>query len=89
MMGVPVGNLSGFSPNADPQRRCWRCPHCATKGAVIRGRSNGLRRYCCKGCGRIFNALTFTPLARLCKKELWAAFAAGLSDGDTVKGAAE
>jgi transposase-like protein len=65
-----------------------RCPHCAVEGAVIRGRSNGLRRYCCKACGRTFNALTGTPLARLRKKELWAAFAAGLGDGDTVKGAA-
>ena len=65
-----------------------RCPHCTTEGAVIRGRSNGLRRYCCKGCGRTFNALTGTPLARLRKKELWAAFAAGLGDSDTVKGAA-
>jgi transposase-like protein len=65
-----------------------RCPHCSAEGAVIRGRSNGLRRYCCKGCGRTFNALTGTPLARLRKKELWAAFAEGLGDGDTVKGAA-
>ncbi len=65
-----------------------RCPHCRTKGAVIRGRSNGLKCYCCKGCGRTFNALTGTPLARLRKKALWAAFAEGLSDGDTVKGAA-
>jgi transposase-like protein len=65
-----------------------RCPHCAVEGAVIRGRSNGLKRYQCKGCGKTFNALTGTPLARLRKKELWAAFAEGLSDGDTVKGAA-
>jgi len=65
-----------------------RCPHCAVEGAVIRGRSNGLERYQCKGCGKTFNALTGTPLARLRKKELWAAFAEGLSDGDTVKGAA-
>lgn len=66
-----------------------RCPHCAVEGAVIRGRSNGLKRYCCKGCGRTFNALTGTALARLRKKELWAAFAEGLGEGDTVKGAAE
>jgi transposase-like protein len=65
-----------------------RCPHCAVEGAVIRGRSNGLRRYCCRGCGKTFNALTGTPLARLRKKELWAAFAEGLGEGDTVKGAA-
>lgn len=65
-----------------------RCPHCAVEGAVVRGRSNGLRRYCCKGCGKTFNALTGTPLARLRKKEAWATFAAGLGEGDTVKGAA-
>jgi transposase-like protein len=66
-----------------------RCPHCETEGAVVRGRSNGLTRYCCKGCGKTFNALTGTSLARLRKKELWAAFAEGLGEGDTVKGAAE
>jgi transposase-like protein len=64
------------------------CPHRTTEEAVIRGRSNGLKRYGCKGCGKTFNALTGTSLARLRKKELWAAFAAGLGDGDTVKGAA-
>ena len=66
-----------------------RCPHCAVEGAVVRGRSNGLKRYLCKGCSKTFNALTGTPLARLRKKEAWAAFAAGLGEGDTVKGAAE
>lgn len=65
-----------------------RCPHCGTEGAVIRGHSNGLRPYCCKGCGKTFNALTGTPLAWLRKKELSAAFAEGLGEGDTVKGAA-
>ena len=65
-----------------------RCPHCATEGAVIRGRPNGLKRYYCKGCGKTFNVLTGTALARLRKKELWAAFALGLGEGDTVKGAA-
>ena len=55
---------------------------------MICGRANGLRRYGCKGCGRTFNALTGTPLARLRKKALWAAFAEGLGEGDTVKGAA-
>jgi len=66
-----------------------RCPHCALEGAVIRGRSNGLKRYGCKGCGKTFNALTGTALARLRKKALWAAFGTGLGEGDTVKAAAE
>ena len=47
------------------------CPHCATDGAVIRGRANGLNRYFCKSCGKTFNALTGTPLARLRRKECW------------------
>lgn len=38
-----------------------RCPHCHAEGAVSRGRSNGLRRYGCKACGRTFNTLTGTP----------------------------
>ncbi|MFZ3585545.1 IS1595 family transposase, partial [Loktanella sp. DJP18] len=61
------------------------CPHCAAGGAVIRGRSNGLKRYFCKICGKTFNALTGTPLARLRHKDCWTEFAGSLSDGDTVK----
>ena len=29
-----------------------RSPHCAPKGALSRGKAQGLRRYRCKGCGR-------------------------------------
>jgi transposase-like protein len=66
-----------------------RCPHCAAPGAVIRGRSNGLRRYFCRGCGKTFNCLTGTPLARLRHKELWTEFGASLSKGETVAVSAE
>jgi transposase-like protein len=65
-----------------------RCPRCATEGAVVRGRSNGLTRYFCRGCGRTFNALTGTPLARLRKKTCWTAFALSLRAGETVVAAA-
>ena len=65
------------------------CPHCAAAGAVIRGRANGLKRYFCKGCGKTFNALTGTPLARLRRKDCWTEFAASLSEGETVKDSAE
>jgi len=61
------------------------CPHCAAGGAVIRGRSNGLKRYFCKICGKTFNALTGTPFARLRHKDCWTEFAGSSSDGDTVK----
>ena len=66
-----------------------RCPHCAVTGAVIRGQSSGLRRYFCRGCGKTFNCLTGTPLARLRHKELWTEFGASLSEGETVAASAE
>jgi transposase-like protein len=65
-----------------------RCPHCGTAGAVKRGRANGLRRYRCKACGKSFNALTGTPLARLRLKERWLDFTRTLSVGDTVRDSA-
>jgi transposase-like protein len=65
-----------------------RCPHCGSNGVVKRGRANGLRRYRCKACGKSFNALTGTPLARLRHKECWLAFAETLSAGATVRGSA-
>jgi hypothetical protein len=48
-----------------------------------------LRRYFCRGCGKTFNCLTGTPLARLRHKELWTEFGASLSKGETVAVAAE
>jgi transposase-like protein len=66
-----------------------RCPHCAAEGAVIRGQANGLRRYFCRGCGKTFNCLTGTPLARLRHKERWSEFGASMSKGETVAASAE
>ncbi len=45
------------------------CPHCGHEKVVGCGRADGLRRFRCKGCGKSFNALTGTPLARLRKKD--------------------
>ena len=64
------------------------CPHCQTAGAIARGQANGLRRFRCKACGKTFNALTGTPMARLRHRERWLDFADCLRDQDTVKGAA-
>ena len=40
------------------------CPHCAGMHVVRNGMARGLQRYRCRGCGKTFNALTYTPLAR-------------------------
>lgn len=66
------------------------CPHChAPIGRLgAWGRSHGLRRYRCKDCGRTFNALTGSSLARLRKREQWAGYAQALIEGVSVREAA-
>lgn len=47
------------------------CPHCKATKIHKHGKSANLQRYECQNCGKTFNALSGTPLARLRKKELW------------------
>jgi hypothetical protein len=49
------------------------------------GRKDELQRYRCHGCGRTFNSLTLTPLARLKKKRVWEGYAEALVDGLSVR----
>ncbi len=66
-----------------------RCPRCDDGGPVVRhGHANGLQRYKCRACGRTFNALTGTALARLRQREKWLIQATALEDGLSVRGAA-
>jgi transposase-like protein len=65
------------------------CPHCQTRGAMCRGRANGLRRFHCAGCGKTFNALTGTALAGLHYKGRWFDFARSLSESETVRKSAK
>lgn len=60
------------------------CPHCGHDKVVCCGKDDGLQRFRCKECGKSFNALTGTPLARLRKKECWLNFGQSLSEGETV-----
>ena len=65
------------------------CPHCQTRGAMCRGRANGLRRFHCDGCGKTFNALTGTALAGRHYKGRWLDFARSLSESETVRKSAQ
>jgi len=65
------------------------CPHCANRDVILWGKANGLPRYRCHGCGRTFNGLTKTPLARLRKREKWREQAQSMIDGVTTSKAAE
>ncbi|HEY3623275.1 MAG TPA: IS1595 family transposase [Roseiarcus sp.] len=60
------------------------CPHCAGREIVGWGRSHGLLRFRCKSCGRTFNALTKTPMARLRKKEKWLDHARAMIEGKSL-----
>jgi transposase-like protein len=53
-------------------QRC--CPRCASAQWYRHGRESGVQRYRCRACGKTFNSLTGTPLARLHYKERWLAY---------------
>lgn len=65
-----------------------KCPHCDATHIHRYGKEHGLQRYACVACGRTFNALTGTPLARLRKKECWSSFAGSLQQSHSVREAA-
>lgn len=62
------------------------CPRCGHADVVAHGRdATGRQRFRCRrgeagGCGRTFNALTGTPLARMRKPEEWLGFAAAMAE---------
>jgi transposase-like protein len=66
-----------------------QCPHCSGSHVVVWGSANGLHRYRCRDCGRTFNALTGTPLARLRYKETWLTFGEALQNADSVRKSAK
>lgn len=75
--------LARFSEGPPP------CPHCSHEHVIGWGSAAGLPRWRCKGCGRTFNPLTRTSLARLRKRDRWAAFARSMELGETLEEAAE
>jgi transposase-like protein len=41
------------------------CPRCQSRAHRRHGHANGLQRFRCRACGRTFNSLSGTPMARL------------------------
>ena len=64
------------------------CPRCQGNSLYRHGAKHGLQRFRCRACGRTFNSLTGTPLARLRHKDKWLAYADCLLDSRTVRKAA-
>lgn len=71
------------------RRPLLSCPRCHGTALQRNGHANGLQRFRCPACGRTFNSLTGTPLARLRRKDKWLDFCATLLDpATTVRSAA-
>jgi transposase-like protein len=64
------------------------CPRCGCARVHRCGQASGLQRFRCLGCGRSYNALTGTPLARLRKKEHWLGYLQCVLESRTVREAA-
>jgi transposase-like protein len=64
------------------------CPRCQGGRWYRWGRQAGLQRFRCRDCGKSFNTLSGTPLARLRHKECWLTYAQALTDGLLIRKAA-
>lgn len=64
------------------------CPHCQHNHIINWGVRSDLQRYKCKKCGKTFNQLTGTPLARLKKKGRWLEYSNCLKKGYSIRKAA-
>jgi transposase-like protein len=65
-----------------------RCPNCACEPYYRHGQANGLQRYRCRACGRTYNDLSGTPLARLRLREKWLDYLGTVLDSKSVRAAA-
>jgi len=60
------------------------CRHCHSESYYRWGYESGIQRYKCRSCGKTYNALTSTPLAKLRKKEKWYTNAEQMLNGTSI-----
>ena len=65
------------------------CPDCRSPRKHRHGHNAGLQRFRCIDCGRTYNSLTGTPMARLRHKARWLEYTECLLRSTTVRRAAE
>jgi len=65
------------------------CPRCHRRPCGRWGNAQGLPRFRCGVCGKPFNVLSGTALARLRHRECWGEYPQALIEGDTVGAAAQ
>jgi transposase-like protein len=83
---VDQGNVAAIIEKAAAPGLC--CPRCQGEQLYRHGAKSGLQRFRCQACGRTFNSLTGTPLARLRHKAKWLDFSQCMLDSRTVRKAA-
>ena len=83
---VDQGNVAAIIEEAAAPTLC--CPRCQGEQLYRHGAKSGLQRFRCRACGRTFNSLTGTPLARLRHKAKWLDFSQCMLDSRTVRKAA-
>jgi transposase-like protein len=71
----------------DPATAVPPCPSRCGRRVHRWGRNGGVQRFRCTACGRSFNALTGTPLARLRRRDLWLDHAQVLNEGLSIRAA--
>jgi transposase-like protein len=86
MPAVDQGRIAAVIEAAAAPGLC--CPCCQGKQLYRHGAKSGLQRFRCRACGRTFNSLTGTPLARLRHKEKWLDFGECMLDSGSVREAA-
>jgi transposase-like protein len=64
------------------------CPCCRGIRVYRHGHAHGLQRYRCTGCGKTFNALTGSPLARLRYRAKWLDYLDCMLGSTTIRRAA-
>ena len=64
------------------KRRC--CPDCGCERCHRHGQANDLQRFRCCACGRTFNDLTGTPLARVRHKGKWLGYLETVLDSQAL-----
>lgn len=65
------------------------CPACGAEKPHRWGTMDEVQRFRCAACGKTYNALTGTPLARLRNKDRWVAYGEAMISGLSVRRAAE
>jgi len=86
----PAAGLDRVVVLIDSSRSSARCcPDCGCQRCHRHGQANDLQRFRCCQCGRTFNDLTGTPLARLRHKSKWLEYLEALLDSRPVRAAAE